>query len=258
VEKPCDGAIVIEARSLRKSFGDFVAVHDNSFRIARGEIFGLLGPNGAGKSTTFKMMCGLLAPTSGSALISGVDLKKAPAIARSRIGYMAQRFSLYEGLSVRQNLDFFSGVYGLFGKAKRDKVELMVEIFDLGDRLAQSASELPFGFKQRLALACSVMHGPDALFLDEPTSGVDPVTRREFWLHINYLATRGVAVMVTTHFMEEAEYCDRVALIYHGETVAVGTPDELKERAKSGDSPEPAMEDAFISIISSNAGRAIS
>ena len=251
-DKPRDGAIVIEARSLHKRFGDFVAVQDNSFEIGRGEIFGLLGPNGAGKSTTFKMMCGLLSPTSGTALISGIDLKKAPARARSRIGYMAQRFSLYESLSAKENLEFFSGAYGLFGKARREQVELMTEIFDLEDYLSLSARTLPLGFKQRLALACAVMHRPDALFLDEPTSGVDPVTRREFWLHINYLATRGVAVMVTTHFMEEAEYCDRVALIFHGVSVAVGTPDDLKSRAATEGAPQPTMEDAFISIITSS------
>lgn len=252
VDKPRDGAVIIEARNLHKRFGDFIAVSDNSFAIRRGEIFGLLGPNGAGKSTTFKMMCGLLTPTSGTALISGIDLRKTPAQARSRIGYMAQRFSLYESLSARENLEFFSGAYGLRGKVKAGQVELMIEIFDLGDYLSMSAQTLPLGFKQRLALACAVMHGPDVLFLDEPTSGVDPVTRREFWLHINYLATRGVAVMVTTHFMEEAEYCDRVALIYHGVTVAVGTPDDLKAMAMSDEIPRPTMEDAFISIISSS------
>jgi ABC-2 type transport system ATP-binding protein len=253
--KPKDSLVVIEARHLHKRFGDFVAVSDNSFEIRRGEIFGLLGPNGAGKSTTFKMMCGLAAPTSGAALIAGIDLKKAPAKARSRIGYMAQRFSLYEGLSVRQNLEFFSGVYGLYGRRRREQVELMVEIFDLGSYLGQSARTLPLGIKQRLALACAVMHRPDAMFLDEPTSGVDPVTRREFWLHINYLATRGVAVMVTTHFMEEAEYCDRVALIDRGVSVAVGAPDDLKARAASFELPDPTMEDAFISLVSSSEGR---
>jgi ABC-2 type transport system ATP-binding protein len=254
-DKPKDCLVVIEARHLHKRFGDFVAVSDNSFEIRRGEIFGLLGPNGAGKSTTFKMMCGLAVPTSGAALIAGIDLKKAPAKARSRIGYMAQKFSLYEGLSVKQNLEFFSGVYGLYGKKRREQVELMVEIFDLGDYLGQSARTLPLGIKQRLALACAVMHRPDAMFLDEPTSGVDPVTRREFWLHINYLATRGVAVMVTTHFMEEAEYCDRVALIDRGVSVAVGAPDDLKARAATSELPDPTMEDAFIYLVSSSEGK---
>ena len=248
-EKAADAAVIVEARNLTKCFGDFTAVQDNTFLIRRGEIFGLLGPNGAGKSTTFKMMCGLLQPTSGLALITGLDLKKAASQARSRIGYMAQKFSLYDHLSVGQNLDFFSGAYGLYGREQKEQINLMTEIFDLDSYLNMSAGQLPLGFKQRLALACALMHRPDVLFLDEPTSGVDPVTRREFWLHINYLATKGVTVMVTTHFMDEAEYCDRIGLIYRGRNIATGTPDDLKALARSEDLPSPTMEDAFIELI---------
>ena len=248
-DKPADGAIIVEAENLTKRFGDFTAVSDNTFQIRRGEIFGLLGPNGAGKSTTFKMMCGLLQPTSGLALITGLDLKKAASKARSRVGYMAQKFSLYDHLSVEQNLEFFSGAYGLYGRQRKEQIRLMTEIFDLKKYLPMSAGQLPLGFKQRLALACAVMHQPDVLFLDEPTSGVDPVTRREFWLHINYLATKGVTIMVTTHFMDEAEYCDRIGLIYRGVNIATGTPDDLKTMVRSAELPSPTMEDAFIELI---------
>ena len=248
-QKPDTGTAVIDAEGLTKRFGDFTAVEDNTFRISRGEIFGLLGPNGAGKSTTFKMMCGLLQPTSGTARVMGLDLKKSSSRARSRIGYMAQKFSLYGSLSVLQNLRFFSGVYGLGGRLREERVDMMISLFSLKRYLDISAETLPLGFKQRLALACSVMHQPDVLFLDEPTSGVDPVTRREFWLHINGMVQKGVTVMVTTHFMDEAEYCDRIALIYRGKNISTGTPDDLKEQARSEKNPDPSLEDAFISLV---------
>lgn len=248
-EKPATDKPVIDAEGLTKRFGDFTAVRDNTFHIRRGEIFGLLGPNGAGKSTTFKMMCGLLQPTSGSAAVMGLDLKKSSSEARSRIGYMAQKFSLYGALSVHQNLRFFSGVYGLSGKVRNDRIDMMISLFKFRDFLGMSAETLPLGYKQRLALACCVMHQPDVLFLDEPTSGVDPVTRREFWLHINAMVQKGVTVMVTTHFMDEAEYCDRIALIYRGENIATGTPDDLKDKARGNELPDPTLEDAFISLI---------
>lgn len=240
---------VVEAKHLVKRFGSFCAADDISFDIRPGEIFGLLGPNGAGKSTTFKMMCGLLKPTSGDALINGIDLKVDPGEARSQIGYMAQKFSLYGTLSVYQNLRFFSGIYGLQGSVRKERIKKMIEIFELGVYLQQSADMLPLGFKQRLALACSLMHHPRVLFLDEPTSGVDPITRREFWNHINGLVEKGVTVMVTTHFMEEAEYCDRIALVYRGEIIQMGTPDELKAQVKSTENVSPTLEDAFIALI---------
>lgn len=250
-EKPLSEKPVIEAIKLSKQFGHFRAVHENSFRVKRGEIFGLLGPNGAGKSTTFKMMCGLLQPTSGKALVMGLDLKKAASQARSRIGYMAQKFSLYGNLSVIQNLRFFSGLYGLSGSYQKHQIDLIIKMFELKEYLNTNAEALPLGFKQRLALSCSVMHQPDVLFLDEPTSGVDPVTRREFWTHINGLVEKGVTIMVTTHFMDEAEYCDSIGLIYRGENIATGTPEDLKEKARklSPGIESPTLEDAFIVLV---------
>lgn len=239
----------IEARQLTKRFGDFVATNDISFTVPKGEIFGLLGPNGAGKSTTFKMECGLLKPSAGQALVMGYDLKTSPSKAKQRLGYMAQKFSLYAQLNVKQNLLFFSGIYGLRGKQQQEKIQQLIDIFDFTPYLETLAEQLPLGYKQRLALACAVMHEPQVLFLDEPTSGVDPVTRREFWTHINGLADKGVTIMVTTHFMDEAEYCDRIALIYRGNMIALGTPDDLKQSVQTTDCPNPTMQDAFIELI---------
>ncbi len=244
-----DDRPVIEAKGLTKRFGDFTAADDITFDIRRGEIFGLLGPNGAGKSTTFKMLCGLLKPTAGEGRVAGFDLRRDAASARNQLGYMAQKFSLYGDLSIAQNLDFFAGVYGLSGRRKRDRIALMNEIFDFGRHAGQSSKDLPLGLKQRLALACAVMHEPQALFLDEPTSGVDPITRREFWTHINALVEKGVTVLVTTHFMEEAEYCDRISLIYRGRSIALGSPDELKASVVTKEQPDPTMEDAFVALI---------
>ncbi|MCI0216287.1 ABC transporter ATP-binding protein [Cronobacter sakazakii] len=241
--------VVIEARELTKTFGDFTATDRVNFTVRRGEIFGLLGPNGAGKSTTFKMMCGLLKPSDGQALVLGLDLKTDSGKARQRLGYMAQKFSLYGNLTVEQNLRFFSGVYGLRGRAQQEKMARMSEAFGLKSIASQPTDALPLGFKQRLALACALMHEPDILFLDEPTSGVDPLTRREFWRHINSMPEKGVTVMVTTHFMDEAEYCDRIGLVYHGKLIASGTPDDLKRQAAREVNDEPTMEEAFIRLI---------
>ncbi|ALR76083.1 ATP-binding cassette domain-containing protein [[Enterobacter] lignolyticus] len=240
---------VIEARALTKKFGDFAATDRVDFSVKRGEIFGLLGPNGAGKSTTFKMMCGLLVPTSGQALVLDMDLKVSSGKARQHLGYMAQKFSLYGNLTVEQNLRFFSGVYGLRGRTQSEKIARMSEAFALKSIASHATDDLPLGYKQRLALACSLMHEPDILFLDEPTSGVDPLTRREFWLHINSMVEKGVTVMVTTHFMDEAEYCDRIGLVYRGKLIASGTPDALKAQAADAATPDPTMEQAFITLI---------
>ena len=251
---PPTEAAVIEAQGLTKRFGDFTAAERISFEVGRGRIFGLLGPNGAGKSTTFKMLCGLLTPSEGIGRVAGFDLRKAKAEAHQSLGYMAQKFSLYGDLSVQQNLDFFAGAYGLSGSAARQAIDRAVTVFHLGRYLKDNSGGLPLGFKQRLALACAVLHQPPVLFLDEPTSGVDPIVRREFWTHINGLVERGVTVLVTTHFMDEAEYCDQVTLIYRARQIATGTPDELKARAGS---PEGTMEDAFIALIgASDAARA--
>lgn len=241
--------VVVEAEGLTKRFGSFVAAKDITFRIGQGEIFGLLGPNGAGKSTTFKMLCGLLSPTSGKARVAGYDLYRSGGMARARLGYMAQKFSLYGDLSTRQNLNFFSGVYGLSGKRQRDTIDRLVTAFELEPFLETNTKDLPLGFKQRLALACAVLHDPPVLFLDEPTSGVDPLTRREFWSHINAMVERGVTVLVTTHFLDEAEYCDRIALIYQGQVIAGGSPDDLKEQSRTEEIPEPTLEDAFVNLV---------
>ena len=254
-EIPLDGEAVIEAKDLTKTFGDFTATDHVSFTVKRGEIYGLLGPNGAGKSTTFKMMCGLLVPSEGSASVVGLDLRHSAGKARQRLGYMAQKFSLYGNLTVVQNLSFFSGIYGIHGKIQRQRIRDMTEIFHLGPFLNSKTDSLSLGYKQRLALACSVMHEPDILFLDEPTSGVDPVTRREFWTHINGLVERGVTVMVTTHFMDEAEYCDRIGLVFRGQLIANGTPDELKESVATEEDPDPTMEDAFIALVTGREGK---
>jgi ABC-2 type transport system ATP-binding protein len=240
----------IEARDLTKRFGAFVAAENISLTVRPGEIFGLLGPNGAGKSTVFKMLCGLLTPTSGEGAVAGRSFAKAGASARSGLGYMAQKFSLYGDLSVAQNLAFFAGAYGLDRGRARRRIDSLAAIFGLECYMAVDAGALPLGYKQRLALACAVIHEPPVLFLDEPTSGVDPITRREFWTHINGLVQRGVAVLVTTHFMDEAEYCDRIALIHHARQIATGAPDELHARAaRRTGQKNPTMEDTFIALI---------
>ncbi len=243
---PQTDAAAIVADRLTRRFGDFTAADHVSFNVPRGQIFGLLGPNGAGKSTTFKMLCGLLTPSEGNGSVAGFDLRKAKADARQSLGYMAQKFSLYGDLSVQQNLNFFAGTYGLHGGAARDAIDRAIAIFHLDRYLKVNAGTMPLGFKQRLALACAVLHQPPVLFLDEPTSGVDPLVRREFWNHINGMVEKGVTVLVTTHFMDEAEYCDRATLIYRARQIATGTPDELKAMAGKADA---TMEDAFIALI---------
>ena len=241
--------IAVSCQQLSKRFGRFTAADTVSLEVRQGEIFGLLGPNGAGKSTTFKMLCGLLRPSDGVARVTGLDLAHASSAAKSRIGYMAQKFSLYNLLSVRQNLEFSAGVYGLSGTLRAQRIDEMIEAFELQRFLDAAPDELSLGYRQRLALACAVMHRPSVLFLDEPTSGVDPITRREFWTHINGLVHKGVTVMVTTHFMDEAEYCDRVALMYRARVIALDTPDALKARVARDSEHEPTMEEAFIGLI---------
>jgi ABC-2 type transport system ATP-binding protein len=220
-----------------------------SFDVQRGEIFGLLGPNGAGKTTTFRMLCGLLPASSGTLRVAGVDLRRARASARQRIGYVAQKFSLYGQLSVTENLDFFASAYNLRGARKRDRIERALQQFDLAPLADLAGGNLPGGFKQRLAMAAALLHEPEILFLDEPTSGADPLARREFWRRITTLSEQGVTVVVTTHFMEEAEYCDRVAIMDAGRILAQGTPAEIRARALSEEKGEPTMEDAFIAIV---------
>ncbi|WP_342450025.1 ATP-binding cassette domain-containing protein [Thiorhodococcus minor] len=247
--KSASSGDAIEVTDLRRRFGDFLAVKRSTFSVRSGEVFGLLGANGAGKTTTFRMLCGLLPVSSGRVRVAGVDLRHAAAEARGRIGYMSQKFSLYANLTVRQNLDFFARAYGLRGREAKGRIQWALDAFGLGDFGATESGTLPLGFKQRLAMAAALMHEPDILFLDEPTSGVDPLARRELWDRINVLAEGGVTVLVTTHFMEEAEYCDRLAIMASGEILALGTPTAIKARAAREGQPEPTMEQAFIDLI---------
>ncbi|WP_299910960.1 ATP-binding cassette domain-containing protein [uncultured Paracoccus sp.] len=245
-----DDKPVIVVRDLVRKFGDFTAVASTSFDVARGEIFGLLGPNGAGKTTTFRMLCGLLPATSGHLEIAGRDLRTARAAARGRIGYVAQKFALYGNLTVRENLEFFGGAYGLGGKALRTRIAETAAQFDLD--LSAPSGSLPTGYKQRLAMATGLLHQPEILFLDEPTSGIDPLARRAFWRTITVLAGTGVTIVVTTHFMEEAEYCDRIAIQDQGEMLVIGTPEAVRDEAGGG---ARTMNDAFIAIVEQHRAR---
>ncbi|MGR9116047.1 MAG: ATP-binding cassette domain-containing protein [Gammaproteobacteria bacterium] len=247
-----DPETVIEVDSVDRWFGSFQAVKKLSFSVRQGEIFGLLGANGAGKTTTFRMLCGLLPASSGRLRVAGVDLRKAAAQARARLGYMSQKFSLYGHLSVRQNLEFFSQAYGLRSRTRRRRIDWALQQFDLEPFVNVNSGELSLGFKQRLALACALMHEPDILFLDEPTSGIDPLARREFWHKINELAAQDVTVLVTTHFMEEAEFCDRLLIMYDGGILVSGTPTEIKRQSQGLNRSAPAnMEEAFIRLLES-------
>jgi len=219
-------AVVV--RDLEKRFGDFVAVNRVSFAVAEGEIFGFLGPNGAGKSTTIRMLCGILTPTGGSGTVGGFDLRSEPERIKAHIGYMSQKFSLYEDLTVEENIDFYSGIYRIAREKKRERKEWVIEMAGLQEHRRARTGVLSGGWKQRLALGCAILHEPRVIFLDEPTSGVDPLSRRRFWDLIYELSGRGVTVFVTTHYMDEAEYCHRIGLIYRGELIASGTPETLR------------------------------
>ncbi|MDD2152155.1 ATP-binding cassette domain-containing protein [Pseudomonas putida] len=235
---------VIVVGDLVRKFGDFTAVASTSFEVARGEIFGLLGPNGAGKTTTFRMLCGLLPATSGHLEVAGLNLRTARAEARARIGYVSQKFALYGNLTVRENLEFFGSAYGLRGQRLRTRVTTMIEQFGL--EAAAVSGVLPGGYKQRLAMAAGLLHEPEILFLDEPTSGIDPLARRAFWRTITALAQSGVTIIITTHFMEEAEYCDRIAIQDAGKMLALGTPQQVREQANDSGAD---MNSAFIAIV---------
>lgn len=231
----------VVVRNLERRFGSFTAVNRVSFEVRKGEIFGFLGPNGAGKSTTIRMLCGLLAPTSGEGTVAGFDLKTGADKIKQNIGYMSQRFSLYEDLTVEENIDFYSGIYRIPAERKGERKEWVLRMAGLSEHRSTKTAFLSGGWKQRLALGCAVLHEPPILFLDEPTSGVDPISRRNFWELIYDLAGNGVTVFVTTHYMDEAEYCDRLGLIYRGELAALGTPEELKSRL---------MKDEVVEILS--------
>ena len=218
----------VTVRNLEKRFGPFLAVNRISFSVPRGEIFGFLGPNGAGKSTTIRMLCGLIAPSGGSGTVAGLDIGSEAEKIKTQIGYMSQKFSLYEDLTVEENLNFYSGIYAIPEQRRRERKEWVIGMAGLQEHRGMRTALLSGGWKQRLALGCAILHEPPILFLDEPTSGVDPISRRRFWDLIYELAAKGVTIFVTTHYMDEAEYCDRIGLIYRGELIALGTPEELK------------------------------
>ena len=245
----------IEVKNLVKRFGDFTAVAHTSFQVHKGEVFGLLGPNGAGKTTTFRMLCGLLPATGGQLRVAGVDLRTARTQARDNIGYVAQKFSLYEKLTVYENLHFFGGIYGLPPQRLEERIEAVLEEFQLTDRRDQPAASLPGGYKQRLSMAAALIHEPRILFLDEPTSGIDPLARRSFWQQITRLAARGTTIIITTHFMDEAEYCDRMMIQDHGQLLVLGRPAEIRQRMQM---PQADMNDIFIAIVEQSRGEGAS
>jgi ABC-2 type transport system ATP-binding protein len=230
-----DASEAVHVENLRRNFGAFTAVDGIDLRVSKGEIFGFLGPNGAGKSTTIRMLCGLLMPTGGKGTVAGFDIVRQPEEIKKRIGYMSQRFSLYEDLTVGQNIDFFTGIYGVSKEKRKARKDWVLEMAGLEEKRDALTRSLAGGFKQRLALGCAILHEPPILFLDEPTSGVDPLSRRNFWSLIYSMSRSGVTVFVTTHYMDEAEYCDRLALIYRGKIVAEGRPTDLKERSMGRD-----------------------
>ena len=237
----------IVVKNLLRKFGDFTAVNKTSFDVHKGEVFGLLGPNGAGKTTTFRMLCGLLTVTDGFLSVAGINLRTARTEARGNIGYVAQKFSLYGDFSVRENLAFFGGVYGLAPRELEKRIDEVLREFHLTEVADTAAKMLPGGYKQRLSMAAALLHKPKILFLDEPTSGIDPLARRTFWRQITDLSVGGTTVIITTHFMEEAEYCDRMMIQDHGELLAIGTPSEIREKLNDGD--DISMNEVFIRIV---------
>jgi len=234
--------MAVTVRSLVRRFGSFVAVDGISFDVRRGEVFGFLGPNGAGKSTTIRMLCGILEPSAGTGTVAGFDIRTQREQIKANIGYMSQKFSLYEDLTVEENIDFYSGIYRIPADRKVARKEWVLQMAGLGDRRSWRTGLLPGGWKQRLALGCAILHEPPVIFLDEPTSGVDPISRRAFWDLIYTLSSQGVTIFVTTHYMDEAEYCDRIGLIYRGDLIALGTPGELKTQFMTDQVIEVACE----------------
>jgi len=233
--------VAVDIRELTRRFGALTAVSRLTLAVQRGEVYGLLGPNGSGKTTTIRMLCGLLEPSEGDATVAGVDVRAAPERVKTQIGYMSQRFGLYEDLTVRENLEFYGGIYGLSGAAQRDRTDQVVAFLGIGGRLAQLAAELSGGWKQRLALGCALLHHPPVLFLDEPTAGVDPAARRNFWRAIHDLSRGGTTVLVTTHYMDEAQRCDRLGMMSLGHLIALGTPAQVAQQVGG-----QTLEDAFI------------
>lgn len=244
---------IIEVENLRKIFGKLVAVDNISLRVQAGKIYGILGPNGAGKSTTIRMLCGVITPTSGTATINGLDVYKDAELIKKQIGYMSQKFSLYEDLTVMENLRFYSSIYGIKKSDRDERIKQLVKMAGLKDREHQLAGTLSGGWKQRLALGCALIHKPKILVLDEPTAGVDPVARRVFWELIYKLAAQGITVLVTTHYMDEAESCDEISFVFNGSILAQGTPKGLIEKNKVGN-----LEDVFIKYVEETTGQSVS
>jgi len=238
----------VEVEDIEKKFGSFVAVNKISFSVARGEIFGFLGPNGAGKSTTIRMLCGIISPSSGKGQVGGYDIIRERSFIKQSIGYMSQRFSLYNDLTVEENINFYSGIYRIPKDKKEERKDWVLKMAGLADLGAHLTATLSGGWKQRLALGCAIIHEPRIVFLDEPTSGTDPISRQRFWELIKAMAKKGVTVFVTTHYMDEAENCDRLALIYKGDIIAAATPEELKANFKE-DKLRPSLEEVFVSLI---------
>ncbi len=250
------GETAIEAKDLTRKFGDFTAVDNVSFSVEKGEVFGFLGANGAGKSTTIRMLTGILLPTSGGAAVAGYDITRQQEQVRGHIGYMSQHFSLYEDLTVEENLVFYGGLYGMSRTAMKEAREKLYGVLGLGDLRNRLTGSLPLGWKQRAALACAIQHGPEIIFLDEPTGGVDPVSRRSFWNEIYDLADQGVTVFVTTHYMDEAEYCGRISIMNDGKILTIGSPTELKtsfDKLRTN-GKLPSIEDVFVSLIGGGRG----
>lgn len=232
---PSESQAAVSVEGLGRRFGDFQAVKDVTFDVAKGEVFGFLGPNGAGKSTTIRMLCGILAPTEGGGTVAGFDIRKDAERIKAHIGYMSQKFSLYDDLTVEENIDFYSGIYRIPAEKKQDRKAWVIEMAGLKSHRDSKTGTLSGGWKQRLALGCAIIHEPPIVFLDEPTSGVDPISRRQFWDLIYELSAKGVTVFVTTHYMDEAEYCGRLALIYKGRLIAMGSPEQLKSETMDKD-----------------------
>jgi ABC-2 type transport system ATP-binding protein len=246
-----DSENIVEVKELEKRFGLFVAVDKITFSIKKGEIFGFLGPNGAGKSTTIRMLCGIITPTAGSGHVAGYDVVRDSEKIKHTIGYMSQRFSLYEDLTPLENIRFFLGIYDVPQNRWDERIEWALDMTRLGDVKSRLTRELPPGWRQRLALGCALLHRPEILFLDEPTSGVDPIARRRFWEYINHLSGEGVTVFVTTHYMDEALNCERIVMINEGKIVAIGSPREII-REIFPDRPDATLNDTFIRLMSRN------
>jgi ABC-2 type transport system ATP-binding protein len=249
---PDDKAMAVDVMDLEKRYGSFVAVNRISFQVRRGEIFGFLGANGAGKSTTIRMLCGIITPTGGSGQVAGYDIVRESESIKQRIGYMSQKFSLYQDLTVSENIDFYLGIYGVPRGLREERKEWALGMAQLQEQREEITGSLPTGYRQRLALGCALLHRPEIVFLDEPTSGVDPITRRGFWDFTRQLAAQGTTIFVTTHYMDEAENCGRIALIFSGRILACDTPAGLKQ-AIAGDLPKPTLQDVFVRLMKSGA-----